>query len=60
MLAQAKIEFEILTSVSTGSARYSAVWALQQPVVDVRPAIATFGFIIFGWRGDTGGHENLY
>jgi hypothetical protein len=38
---------------------YSTVGTLQQPLINVRTAIAAFDFIVFGWRGEAGGHVNI-
>ena len=38
---------------------HPAIGTLQQVMINVRAAIATFDFIIFGWRGDTGGHAKI-
>jgi hypothetical protein len=38
---------------------YSAIRTLQQPMINIRAAIAAFGFVIFGWGREAGGHEGI-
>lgn len=38
---------------------HTTIGTLQQPVVNVRAAIAAFGFVISGWRSEAGGHKGI-
>jgi hypothetical protein len=38
---------------------HPAIRALHQIMVNIRAAIATFDFIIFGWGSEAGGHEGI-
>lgn len=37
----------------------AAVGTLYQTLIDIGAAIAAFGFIVFGWGSDAGGHESI-
>jgi hypothetical protein len=38
---------------------YTAIGALEQPVVNIRAAIAAFGFIILWGKRNAGGHDEI-